>query len=204
MHQQSHTQAARTQPHILINMWSRTFSSPPLSPPNCGNILYQTIGWGWAKSCSVSLWAGHGRKSSRYSRRTAMRNRTAGASLSYLGSSLSATPLCIWNALFLQCFFSSRPCSLITGCVLGYWHALCAGWRPDWASRCWGRGAAHCEPPESAASPPHQFFLKAYSPMAPVHHTLLRSDRATSCSSADRHRIHLYLYTNYECEGLIA
>lgn len=29
-------------------------------------------------------------------------------------------------------------------------------------------GAAHCEPPESAASPPHQCFLKAYSHMAPV------------------------------------
>ncbi len=32
------------------------------------------------------------------------------------------------------CF--SRPGSLIFGCVLGYCHALCAGWTPDWASRC--------------------------------------------------------------------
>lgn len=56
----------RQPSHILINMWSRTFLSPPLPPPNCANIPYQTIAWGWAKSCnSVFLWAGHGRKRSR-------------------------------------------------------------------------------------------------------------------------------------------
>lgn len=48
-------------------------------------------------------------------------------------------------------------------------------------------GAAHCEPPESAASPPHQRFLKAYWQAVAVPRTQPRSARATRCSSADRH-----------------
>lgn len=88
---------------------------------------------------------------------------------------------------------------------LNFW--LCARiltcslyWMDTWLGQQVLRtGAVHCEPPESAASPPHQRFLKAYSHMVPVPRSLLRSYRATSCSSADRHRIHLYGYTYFEC-----
>lgn len=124
----------------------------------------------------------------------------------YLGSSLSATPLCIWNALVLSCFFFlPKKSTFLQTWQLNFW--LCTRiltcslyWMETWlGQRVLRTGAAHCEPPESAALPPHQWFLKAYSHMAPVPRSLLRSDRATSCSSADRHRIHLYQHTYCEC-----
>lgn len=80
-------------------------------------------------------------------------------------------------------------CAKILTCSL-YWMDTSLG------QQALRTGAAHCEPPESAPSPPHQRFLKAYSHMAPVPRCLLRSDRATGCSSADRHRIHLHRYTH--------
>lgn len=86
----------------------------------------------------------------------------------------------------------SRAGSLILGGVLGYWHALYWMEMETWlGQQALRTGAAHCEPPESAASPSHQLFLKGYSHVAPVLRSLLRSDRATGCSSADRYRIHL-------------
>lgn len=135
-------------------------------------------------------------------RRTVKRN-TRPLTLSYLGSSLSTTPLCIWNVLVLSCFFFSHKksmflqtrqpnfwlCARILTCSL-YWMET---WLGQWVLRT---GAAHREPPESAALLPHQCFLKAYSHMAPTPRSLLGSDRATSCSSADRHTIHLYPHIN--------
>lgn len=41
-------------------------------------------------------------------------------------------------------------------------------------------GATRCEAPESAASPPHQCFLKAYSQADPLPHPLLGSAGATT------------------------
>lgn len=139
-------------------------------------------------------------------RRTVKRN-VRRLCLSYLGSSLSATPLCIWNALVLsRFFFFPQKSTFLQTWQLNFW--LCARiltcslyWMETWLGQQVLRtGAAHCEPPDSAASPPHQCFLKAYSHMAPAPRSLLRSDRATSCSSADRHRIHLYRHTY--CEWL--
>lgn len=179
----------RSKPcYTLINMWSGSFRNP-LPHPNSANILYQTIAWGWAKSCnSVSLWAGHGKSS----RQQDVKRITRPLCLSYLGSSLSATPLCIWNVLFLSrsCFPPKKNMFLQTWqlnvCwVLGYWHAVRSGWRPWLGQRMLRIGAVHGEPPESAALQPHQCFLKAYS-HGPW--TLQRSKRAASCSSADRYR----------------
>lgn len=125
---------------------------------------------------------------------------------SYLGSSLSATPLCIWNALVLSCFFFfPQKSTFLQTWQLNFW--LCARiltcslyWMDTWLGQQMLRtGAAHCESPESAASPSHQFFLKAYSHMAPVPRCLLRSDRATSFCPADRHIIHLYQHIYCEC-----
>lgn len=64
-------------------------------------------------------------------------------------------------------------------------------WLGLWLRRT---GASHCEPPESAALPPNQSFLKAYSSTATVPRSMLRSDRATRFSAADRRRIQLYGY----------
>lgn len=90
--------------------------------------------------------------------------------------------------MFLQTFF---------GCVLGYWHALCAGWTPDWATGCCGQGWRTLSPPESAGLPSHQCFLKVYSKMAPVPQSMLRSDRAKRYSCADKYRIYLYQHLDH-------
>lgn len=98
------------------------------------------------------------------------------------------------NSLFLQTWqLNFWLCARILTCSLY--------WMDTWLTgqQAQRTGAAHCEPPESAASPPHQCFLKAYSHIASVPHSLLRSDRATSCSSADRSRIHLHWHTYCEC-----
>lgn len=97
------------------------------------------------------------------------------------------------KSMFLQAWqLNFWLCARILTCSL-YWMDTWLG------QQVLRTGAAHCEPPESAASPPHQCFLKAYSHMVPVPRSLLRSDRATSCSSADRRRIHLYRHTYFEC-----
>ena len=195
----------RQPSHILINMWSRTFLSPP---PSHLQIVptYRT----------KQLREGGQRAATLFSCGLGMAERAAGRMTDEeeYEAAVSVLPGFVikrYATLHLKCvdfvsflFFSpkrvcfSRPGSLFFGCVLGYWHALCTGWTPDWAEVL-RTGAAHCEPPESAASPPHQCFLKAYSHMAPAPRSVLRSDRATSCSSADRHIIHLSRYTFCEC-----
>lgn len=132
--------------------------------------------------------------------RRAVKRNTRPLTLSYLGSSLSATPLCIWNVLVLSCFFFPPKKSLFLR--QNFW--LCARiltcslyWMETWLDqRVLRTGAAHRESPESAALLPHQCFLNSYSHVAPTPRSLLGSDRATSCSSADRHRIHLYPHLN--------
>lgn len=79
----------------------------------------------------------------------------------------------------------SKPGSVIFGCVLGYWHALCSGWRPDWGGALWGPWVSNL-----TITPVLSKGLFTHGPCASL--SLLRSDRATSSSSADRYRIHLY------------
>ena len=193
----------RQHNHILTNMWSRTFGEPPPTwkshhhnvANNCTRVVKElqlstVVGWPQQKQ----EWAGGQR-----------REKKKRWALPYLGSSLSATPLCIWNSLALSLFSFLFFCSskkrenmFLQIWQLNFW--LCARiltcslyWMDTWlGQRALRTGAAHCEPPESAPLAPHQCFLKAYSPMAPVPRCLLRSDRATGCSSADKHRILYY------------
>ena len=87
--------------HILINMWSRTFSSPPPTcklcqhtvPNNCARVgielhLCFAVGWTWQQDAEENI---------------------GQFCPSYLGSSLSTTPLCIWNVLVLSRFFLFPP-----------------------------------------------------------------------------------------------
>lgn len=198
-----HTPSQAAQPysnkHVIQN-----FLKPPSHLRNVPTYCTKQLNEGGQRAAAVFCCALR-KAESRPGRRTAESN-VRRLRLSYLGSSLSATPLCIWNALVLSRFFFFPQKSMFLQIwQLNFW--LCARiltcslyWMETWLGQQVLRtGAAHCEPPESAASPPHQRFLKAYSHMAPVPHSLLRSDRATSCSCADRHIIHLYLHTYCEC-----
>lgn len=144
---QTHSQAAQpySNKHVIQNFWRL----PPTSklcqhtlPNNCVTVGKELQLF----CCGLGMpERGAGRRREKRNMRRLCRT--------YLGSSLSATPLCIWNALVLSRFFFSpkrvrfsRPGSLIFGCVLGYWHALCTGWRPDWASGCWGQGRRTVSP----------------------------------------------------------
>lgn len=162
----------RQHNHILINMWSRTFGEPPptskschhIAPNNCPRVVKElqlstAVGWSQQKQ-----------ERARGQRREKKRR----SGLPYLGSSLSATPLCIWNSAVLSLFlFFSQTNMFLQIWQLNFWlrarMLTCSlYWMDTWLGQQVLRtGAAHCEPPESAPSPPHQCFLKAYSHMAP-------------------------------------
>lgn len=149
-----HSQAAQpySNKHVIQNFW-RTPSHLEIAPPYCTKQLSEG-----GQRAAAQYGCGLATAETGAGRRPAERNKRR-SGLPYLGSSLSATPLCIWNSLVLSlfsfvCLFFPpkkrirffKSGSLIFGCVLGYWHALCTGWTPDWASRRWGQGRRTVSP----------------------------------------------------------
>lgn len=147
-----HSQAAQpySNKHVIQN-----FLKPPshlqIVPTYCTKQLREggqraatlicfAVGWAWQKEQQAGgRWGG----------------KRGGSVGPYLGSSLSATPLCIWNALVLSrfFFFPKKKSMFLQTRQLNFW--LCARiltcslyWMETWlGQRVLRTGAAHCEPP---------------------------------------------------------
>lgn len=165
----------RQHNHIPINMWSRTFGEPPptskschhIAPNNCPRVV---------KELQLSTAVGWSRQ--KQERAGGQRREIRGGRVSLPGfvikryATLHLKFVGFVSFLFFGVFLLSQT-KFLQIWQLNFW--LCARiltcslyWMDTWLGRQVLRtGAAHCEPPESAPSPPHQCFLKAYSHMAP-------------------------------------
>lgn len=143
-------------------MWSRTFRAPPshlqIVPTYCTKQVSEGGQRAAALFCCGLGMAGRGA-----GREATDEKHEAGGSVlpGFIIKCYATLHLnCVGFVSFLfffsppkrVCFF--RPGSLIFGCVLGYWHALCTGWTPDWASRRSGQGRRTLSP--LSQQPRHQ------------------------------------------------
>lgn len=92
----------RQHHHILIHMWSRTFGGPPPTSKSCHHIVPNNCPR-VVKELQLSTVVGWPRAETAAGRRPVERSKRR-SGLPYLGSSLSATPLCIWKSLVLSLF----------------------------------------------------------------------------------------------------